>query len=149
MLHYCLSACRVNHGRVNGMNCSLTSRQKPKLKPSIKAKGKTAQYWSKFSFFFIVEGNYSCVVGSSILVESWWSMELAFSERRPRKLEEEQELGRGCRKAQRQVFLHTHRRLKVNMFMQAYNLHLSPCPKQSLHSKANLPLKSNFSLCHV
>lgn len=73
------------------MNCFLTSRQKPKLKPSMKAKGKSTQYWSNFSIFFIVEGNYSRAVGNGILVESCWSLELAFSECRPRKLKEEQE----------------------------------------------------------
>lgn len=45
-------------------------------------------------------------------------------------------MGCGCRKAQRQVFLRTHtERLKVNMFMQAYNLYLSPCPKKTLTTK--------------
>lgn len=36
------------------------------------------------------------------------SMELAFSEGRPKKLKEEQELGYGCRKLKRQIFLHAH-----------------------------------------
>ncbi len=54
----------------------------------MKAKGKTTQYWSNFSFF-IVEGNYSRAVSSSILVECWWSMELAFSECRPSKLQKD------------------------------------------------------------
>lgn len=57
----------------------------------MKAKGKSTQYWSNFSIFFIVEGNYSRAVGNGILVESCWLLELAFSECRPRKLKEEQE----------------------------------------------------------
>ena len=95
----------------------------------MKGKGKTTQYWSIcfYLFFFIVEGNYSCVVGSRILVEAYWSMELAFSECRPRELKEDQELGHGCRKLKRQMFLtrtHIHtQQLRVNMFMQDYNLH--------------------------
>lgn len=78
----------------------------------MKAKGKSTQYWSDFSIFFIVGGNYSRVVANDILVESCWLMELAFSECRP----EEAAVGpgtrgRGCRKAWRQVFLRAH---KVN-----------------------------------
>lgn len=51
----------------------------PKLKPSVKVKGKSAQCWSDFAFF-IVEGNYSRLLGNSILVESCCSLEAAFRE---------------------------------------------------------------------
>lgn len=89
LLSVCLSVYKqAEHGWIRGMNCFLTSRQKPKLKPSMKAKGKSTQYWSNFSIFFIVKGNYSHAVGNGILVESCWLLELAFSECRPRKLKE-------------------------------------------------------------
>lgn len=51
----------------------------PKLKPFMKVKGKSAQCWSFFSFF-IVEGNYSRLLGNGILVESCCSLELVFSD---------------------------------------------------------------------
>lgn len=98
-----LSVC-CRRQRMGGSQQDLLQplRQRPKLKPSIKAKGKNYPIRVNFFFFpFIVGGNYRRAVGSSILVESWWSMELAFSEGRPREPEEQQELGRGCRKALR------------------------------------------------
>jgi len=63
--------------------------------PDIKAKAQiknkkpraelaNAGYVYFFFSFFIVNGNYSSAVGSSILAEMWRSVELAFSQRRPR-----------------------------------------------------------------
>lgn len=81
-----------------------------KLKPAMKAKWKSTQYWSTFSIFFIVGGNYSHVVANDILVESCRLMELAFSERRPKEAAVGTGTrGRGCRKAWRQVFLRAHK----------------------------------------
>lgn len=78
------------------------------------------------------------VVGSNILVESWWSIELPFGECRPRKLEE-QELGVG---KFRDKYFDTHTpHLKVNMYIQPYNLPLSPCPKQPSSPKRKSPFE--------
>lgn len=76
----------------------------------MKAKGKSTQYWSNFSIFLIVGGNYSRVVANDILVESCWLMELAFSERRPKEAAAGTGTrGRGCSKAWRQVLLRAHK----------------------------------------
>lgn len=85
------------------------------------------------------------MVGSSIFVESWWSMELAFSERRPRKLEEEQELGCGCRKARRQVFLHTHR-TESECLCNPIICNSVPALNNPSIPKVNVPLKYHLLL---
>ena len=80
------------------MKPSLTSRLQTKLKPSIKkTRSKTGRYWL---YFFVL----SMVITAqrwlcSMPVDTWWSRELAFSERRPRQLEEGQELQCGSRKS--------------------------------------------------
>lgn len=79
------------------------------------------------------------VVGSNILVESWWSIELPVSECRPRKVEEQQELGVG---KFRDKYFDTHTpHLKVNVYIQPYNLPLSPCPKQPSSPKRKSPFE--------
>lgn len=76
----------------------------------MKAKGKSAQYWSNLSIFLHVGGNYSRMVANDMLAESCWLMELAFSERRPKEAAVGTGTrGRGCRKARRQVFVRAHK----------------------------------------